>query len=300
MRIKIVYLFLLFLFLGCSANKQDISTQPNQNFSVTQNISKSEFTNLGSGWFKVTESVPIENITPEKAKEIAIQKACKRAIEYFSGIEVSSRIINIQAENQNNILIDNFSSITQQTAQGIIIENEILTNEIINYGNQLITVVTIKVKVDKQKGDNDPSFKINANLSREYYKDGEEMELFVKSSKNCYLTIFNICSNDSVYVIFPNEYRNDNFLKSGELFQLPNSNDKKNGLYFPVNLLPNKNEDMEMIKVIATKHKINFSSINSFSAYGTYRSALINLQKWLLRIPRNEIEEVDLQYIIMR
>jgi len=298
MRNKIVYLFFLFLFLGCSANKKNISTQPNKNFSVTQNISKSEFINLGNGWFKVTESVVIENITPEEAKERAIQRACKKAIEYFSGIEVIGRVINIQAENQNQILIDNFSSITQQTAQGIIIEKEILKNEILSKGNKLLKVITIKVKVDKQKGEKDPSFMLTSEINREYFKDGGEMELSIKSSKDCYLTILNICSNDSVYVIFPNEYRKDNFVKSGELFQLPNSKDKEIGLYFPVNLLPNKNEDIEMVKVIATKRKIDFSSVYSFSAYGTCQSALYDLQKWLLKIPRDEIEEVDLQYFI--
>jgi hypothetical protein len=300
MKIIIFCSLLVIIIFGCSANKQSISTKPKETFSVSQNISKSELIDLGNGWFKVTEFVVIKNITPEKATEKAIQRACKRAIEYFSGIEISGRIINIQAENQNQILIDNFSSITQQTAQGIVIEKEILSDEIIFNENRLLIVVTIKVKVDKQKGEKDPSFEINANLNREYFEDGEEIELSVKSSKDCFFTILNICSNDSVYVIFPNEYRKNNFVKSGVTFQLPNSNDKKMGLYFPVNLLPNKNEDFEMIKIIATKQKIDFSSVYSFSAYGTYQTALIDLQKWLLKIPRNEIEEVDLQYFISK
>ena len=298
MKIFIFVFLCMIVVFGCSVNKQNILTQSNESFAVSKNISKSELTNLGKGWFKVTESVVIENITPEEAKDRAIQRACKKAIEYFSGIEVSGRVINIQAENQDKILIDNFSSITQQTAQGIIIEKEILKNEILSKGNQLLKVITIKVKVDKQKGEKDPSFVLNPEINREHFKDGEEMELSIKSSKDCYLTIINICSNDSVYVIFPNKFRNDNFIKSGDLFQLPNSKDKEIGLYFPVNLLPNKNEDFEMIKIIATKQKIDFSSVYSFSAYGTYQSALTDLQKWLLKIPRDEIEEVNLQYFI--
>ncbi len=294
-----IFVFLLVIVIsGCFYNKQNISIQSNESFAVSKNISKSELTNLGNGWFKVTESVPIENITPEKAKEIAIQKACKRAIEYFSGIEVSGRIIGIQAENQIEISLDNFSSITQQTTQGIVLEKKIAKEEIVLNGNLLQKIIVLKVKVGKQKGEKDPSFEIYANLNREYFKDGEEIELSVKSSKDCYLTILNICSNDSVYVIFPNQFRNDNFIKSGVLFQLPNSDDKSIGLYFPVNLLPNKNEDIEMIKIIATKQKIDFSSVYSFSAYGTYQSTLVDLQKWLLKIPRNEIEEIDLQYLI--
>ncbi len=294
----IILILIIIIIFGCSVNQQIKSIKQEDDLTIFKDNSINELIDLGDNWFQVTESIIIENITPEKAKEMAVQKACKRAIEYFSGVEISGRMSNIQAENNNQIIIDNFSSITKQTSQGIIIEKEILEDKILSKENQLIKVVTIKVKVDKQKGEKDPSFQITTNLNREYFKDGEEMELSVKSSKDCYLTILNICSNDSVYVLFPNKYRNDNFIKSGELFQLPNSNDKKIGVYFPVNLLPNKNEDFEMIKVIATKQKIDFSSVYYFSAYGTYQSALIDLHNWLLKIPRNDIEEVDLQYFI--
>lgn len=288
-------ILLMFLSTSCTNSKL---IPNNDHIKIISKNEQNEFHDLGNGWFKITESIAIENITPEKAKEIAIEKACKRAIEFYSGIEISGRVVGIQAENQDEILINNFSSITQQTSQGIITEKEILKDEIISKENQLLKVVTIKLKVEKQKGKKDPSFQITANLNREYFKDGEEMELSVKSSKDCYLTILNICSNDSVYVLFPNNYRKDNFVKSGENFKLPNAEDKKIGLYFPVNLLPNKSKDAEMIKVIATKQKIDFSSVYSFSAYGTYQTALTDLQKWLLKIPRNEIEEIDLQYFI--
>jgi hypothetical protein len=194
--------------------------------------------------------------------------------------------------------LDNFSSITKQTTQGIILEKSVISEKIVSNGNTIEKIVTVKVLVGKQKGEKDSSFQIESNLNREYFKNGEEMELSIKSSKDCYLTVLNLCSNDSVYVIFPNEYRKNNFVKSGETFQLPNSKDKEIGLYFPVNLLPNKNEDVEMIKIIATKQKINFSSLYSFSAYGTYQSTLKDLQKWLMKIPRSEIEENDIQYFI--
>ena len=153
-----VLFLLLILFTSCT-NYKLISN--NDNIKIISNNDQNDFLDLGNGWFQVTESVTIENITPEKAKEIAIQKACKQAIEFYSGIEISGRVLNIQAENQNQILIDNFSSITQQTAQGIVIEKEILKDELISNGNQLLKVITIKVKVDNQKGEKDPSFKIS-------------------------------------------------------------------------------------------------------------------------------------------
>ena len=286
---------LMILFTSCTNSKLVTN---NDNINITSNIEQNEFIELGDGWFQITESVTIENISPEKAKEIAIEKACKKSIEFYSGIEISGRVLGIQAENQDEILLDNFSSITQQTSKGIITKKELLKDETISNGNQLLKVITIKVKVENQESEKDPTFQISANLNREYFQNGEELELTVNSSKDCYLTILNVCSNDSVYVLFPNNYRKDNFIKSGEVFNLPNSDDKRIGLYFPVNLLTNKNEDLELIKVIATKEKIDFSSVYSFSAYGTYKTALRDLQNWLLKIPRNEIEEIDLQYFI--
>jgi hypothetical protein len=292
---KSLHLFLFLLLFSCSYSNK-ISTK--ENIVIIDNSQQNILQDLGNGWFKVTEIVSIENITPEKAKEIAIEKACKTAIEFYSGIEISGRVVGIQAENDEEILVNNFSSITHQTSQGIITEKEIVKDETTSINNQLLRSVTIKVKVENQKGEKDPTFQLVARLNREYFRDGEELELIVSSSKDCYLTIFNVCSNDSVYVLFPNNYRKENFIKSGEVFNLPNSDDKRIGLYFPVNLLPNKNEDFEMIKVIATKQKIDFSSVYSFSAFGTYRTALHDLQRWLLEIPRNEIEEIDLQYFV--
>ena len=181
---RIIDLFVLILlmisFTSCTKSKL---VSNNDNIKIISNNEQNEFLELGNGWFQVTESVTIENITPENAKETAIQKACTKAIEYFSGVEISGRILNVQAENQNHILLDNFSSITQQTARGIIIEKEILKDEIISNNNQLLKVITIKVKVDKQEGVKDPSFQLTANLNREYFKNGEEMELSIKSSQ---------------------------------------------------------------------------------------------------------------------
>lgn len=237
---KLIGIFILsFLMQPCNADRID----SDEDVTVLSTNTQNELIDLGKGWFQVTSSVTIENITPEKAKELAIQNACKRAIEYFSGIEISGSMLNIQAETDKQVLIDNFSSITRQTIQGIIVEKEILEDKIITNGNQLLKVVTLKVKVDKQKGEKDAAFEITASLNREYFNNGEVLELSVKASKDCYITILNICSNDSVYVLFPNNFRQDNFVKSGELFHLPDSNDRAIGLYFPVNLLPYKNED---------------------------------------------------------
>ena len=294
----ILILILISLF-ACSQNKTIISEQPQKIETIYQK-EKSEIKNLGNDWFEVVGTAIIQNISPEEARELAIQNACKKAIEYYSGVEISGRTLTLQAESNEKILLDNFLQLISQTSQGIILEKKVLNEKIKTEGNILKKVVVLKVKVGQQKGEKDPYFNLYANLNKDYFKENENLELTVIPTKDCYLTVFNICSNDSVYIIFPNQYRKDNFVKAGEVFKLPNENDKKIGLSFPVYLLPGKEEDTEIIKVIATQKPILFQSFHSISAYGTYQSAITELLKQLIKISRGEIEEFDLEYFISK
>jgi len=47
-------------------------------------------------------------------------------------------------------------------------------------------------------------------------------------------------------------------MKANEEFRLPNENDTKMGIKFVVGLLPGKEEDSEIIKIIATKELFEF------------------------------------------
>lgn len=297
---NILISLLLFISLfACSQNKTIVSEQP-QKIETIYQIDEQAIKDLGNGWFEVTGTAIIQNISPEEARELAIQNACQEVIEYYSGVEISGSTISIQAESKGKILLDNFLQLTNQTCKGIILEKMVLDEEIKTDGNILKKVVILNVKVGKQKGEKDPYFNLTANLNRDYFKHGENLELTVIPTKDCYLTVFNICSNDSVYIIFPNQYRKDNFVEAGEVFELPDENDRRVGLSFPVCLLTEKEEDTEIIKIIATKKPVMFPSFQTYSAYGTYQSAFNELLKQLIKIPRDEIEEFDLQYYIYK
>ncbi|MBC8416151.1 MAG: DUF4384 domain-containing protein [Candidatus Cloacimonetes bacterium] len=249
---------------------------------------------LGNEWFEVTATAIIENITPEQAKDIALEKAYKAAIEYFSGIEVTGRTSYIQAENKGDIHIDHFSKLTNQTSQGIILKKEILNEKTELSGNSMYKIITLKVKVGKQSGEKDQNFNVQAELNKEYFKEGECLQLSVIPSIDCYLTIFNIMSDENVATIFPNKFRRDNFIKANQEFLLPNEADKINKVSYELVLLLEKEEDTEIVKIIATKKPINFQ-LNT-----DYKTAFESLINWLVTIPRNEMEEIDLQYYIYK
>jgi hypothetical protein len=285
---------LLILIFGYSVNNHAQIEQSNKLTLVSQLQSYNNLVNLGNGWLEITEFVIIANITPEQAREKAIRKACQMAIEQFAGIEVTGRISLIQVESNNEITMDHFSKLTNQVSNGIILEKEILEEENITENNLLYKRVTVKLKVGKQQGESDPYFSLDASLNKTYFKEDEELFLSVIPSKDCYLTILNIMSDENVVTIFPNQYREDNFVKAGDVFELPNKSDIKQGIMFKVNLLPERLEDSEIIKIIATKEPVSIK-INS-----DFNTAFEALQNWLITIPRDQIEEVDLQYFIYR
>ena len=255
---------------------------------------QSEIEKLPDDWYLVKVPVLIENITPEEARDKAIQIACNMAIEEFVGIEVKGRTSLIQAESNKTITMDHFSKLTNQTSCGIILEKEIIEEENITQNKHIYKILTLKVKVGKQGGEDDPYFTLKASLNKDYYQDGDQLFLEVIPLKDCYITVLNIMSDENVATLFPNEFRNDNFVQANEMFLLPNENDTKLGIKFVVGLLPEKEEDSEIIKIIATKEPLSFS-INS-----DYKTAFESLQNWLVKIPMNEVEEVDLQYFIIR
>ena len=271
-------IFIIFLFFTCCSL---LSLQP-------------QISDLGDDYYQVIISIPIENITPEQAKEMAIKRACQMAIEQFSGIEVTGRTSLIQVESNDEITMDHFSKLTNQISNGVILNKEIIEEENVTENNRIYKRITTKIKVGNQSGEADPFFSLSANLNKIYFQNDEELILNVTPTKDCYLTILNIMSDENVATVFPNQYRKENFVKANELFELSNENDKKLGIKFKVHLLPDKTEDTEIIKIIATKEPVSIN-INS-----DFTTAFEALQNWLVTIPRDQIEEVDLQYFIVK
>ena len=271
-------IFIIFLFFTCCSL---LSLQP-------------QISDLGDDYYQVIISIPIENITPEQAKEMAIKRACQMAIEQFSGIEVTGRTALIQVESNDEITMDHFSKLINQVSNGIILNKQIIEEENVTENNRIYKRITTKIKVGNQSGEADPFFSLSANLNKIYFQNDEELILNVTPTKDCYLTILNIMSDENVATVFPNQYRKENFVKANELFELSNENDKKLGIKFKVHLLPDKTEDTEIIKIIATKEPVSIN-INS-----DFTTAFEALQNWLVTIPRDQIEEVDLQYFIVK
>ena len=210
---------------------------------------KKNINDLGNGWYEVTAFEEIVNITPEEARQKAIDRAYKIAVEEHSGIEINSRSTSLTKETNNQIDLSSFSQLINSLSEGIILESEVLTEHKKELNDDIwLYVVRVKIKVGVRKGERDKFFKLDVDLDRSVYKDGDEIKITVTPSKDCYLYVFNISSNDSVYVLLPNQYASNNFAKSGTKFNIPDEPTYRKGIKYTVSLLPGKKADIEMIK----------------------------------------------------
>ncbi|MBT3937700.1 MAG: DUF4384 domain-containing protein [Candidatus Marinimicrobia bacterium] len=252
---------------------------------------------LGDGWYEVMGTSSLENQTLEQARRKAEDIACREAIEHFSGVQVSSSSSYVLGESEH-MDVDKYSQIINSVSAGSILEKMPISQKLVDGSFDI--EVKIKVKVGQQKGKADPKFKLKSSLDREYYKHGEEMTISVTPSMDCYLNILNFSSNDSVYILFPNTLLKNNFIRSGETFLLPSEENRERGIRFRVGLLPGKDEDLEMIKILATKENIPFTALSSISTIGTYESTATDIIGWIMDIPREKMTESTLQYWIYK
>jgi hypothetical protein len=248
---------------------------------------------LGNGIYEVTGSALIENRTPEQAREEARLRARKAALEHYAGIEIQNNTLMLKSDHSNADLMEAYSSISSQTSRGVIIEEETLSEETIVEGSLMRSVVTLRVKAAKQTGQRNPAFHLNARLNRDVFSQGENLNMEIEASLDCYLTIINIGSDGNVYLLLPNQYMKMPFVKTGETFRFP---PERSGIALKPMLLPGHSQDSELIKVIATLSPVTHQIFSSGNTYGSAIASLPAMQKWLLSLPSDQYLELDMIY----
>jgi hypothetical protein len=292
-------LLALLVLASCASGNGRLPSSSAGNAPRTEPAAEKEYVKpLANGWVETTGIASIHNITPEEARNKAIMNACAAAIQYY-GIQVSQRDLDIQAESSHKTIHDDFLSLTSLTTHGVILEKTVVEEKVISRGDDLQKYVRLRVKIGRQSGGKDPYFTVTAVLNRDVFRVNDTLHITVTATRDCYLTILDI-TDEEVYVLFPNRYSSDNFLAQGQSFAFPSEGQKATGLTLPAMLPAGKEKDMGVVKVLATKKQASFEGLARQSEYGTLQLALQDLLGVIVKIPLDEMEEVDVPYMITR
>ncbi len=254
-----------------------------------------QLVNLGMHRYYLSLQEPIVNISPEEAEKRAIDRARQHLVEHVCGMEVSNWLFNVEGEIASQA-IDNLSKITSIMSRGYITEMSITESKNVIIGSNLARQVSLEMTVKPQIGDCDPYFSLRVQQNRSTFEEGEKLKLSITPSQDCYLSILNLYSNDTVSILLPNEYK-DNYAKANTAFQFPSERDS---FSIPLSLLPGKNQDVETIMVVATKKPITLIRTGTMSSYNTVESSINELMSALSKLPRSEYEFAFISYSIYK
>ena len=307
-----LYGILILIFLNCAGRMIERPGIPPSSEPMPEEPS---VRSLSDGWVEAIGEAYHIHITPEEAKREALENARAEAIRYAAGVQVEEVVLDQQSSRYDSAkdretVRESFATICEQTSAGKIVEEQPpswKTYTITDPKSAIpITVYRayIKAKVAKEKGDVDPDLRVRVELNRDVFRDGDEMTMRISASKDCYLTVLSLAANDTVYVLLPHEYRKDTFIAGGQTVEVPNAEERAIGIHYRVHPLEGQDAATEVIKVIATKKRYEFGKglerIGGFPIVPTPRGALIELQRWLVRIPRDERAEMMAVYEIRR
>lgn len=104
--------------------------------------------------------------------------------------------------------------------------------------------------------------------TRTTLRDGDKLVVAVTVPFDGYVNVLNVSEDESqITVLFPNAYRQDNFVKGGTLLAIPGPTDR---FALPVSLPPGRSEQRTLIVAMVSREKLN--AYDSGAGDTTFRS----------------------------
>lgn len=241
-----------------------------------------------------------ENISIKQLKAELMDVARKDAIAQIAGQQVYASQSFSETEEKIGDTYEVFEKFTQMMStevQGRIIEEKEPIWKLSMSGQSISLSLKYEGKVAKESGKEDPAFTLEFSTTKSVYQIGEPVEMVAKVSKDAYLTVFSILPDNSVSIIFPNAYMNDNKVGSFQARAIPNENEKSIIQFTTGETDVIKAPYGELLLCLATKNPISFDALAENAGYGT---AFTKINQQLMRIPREERVQAFAQYMVVK
>jgi len=206
-------------------------------------------------WVESTGEAVVENITPDEARQTAINRARISAIESKTGVRVHGSTI----VKDYQLLAD----MVQTLSQGYITDEKIIKWEqgLFQESQDKAPLTTYKVQLSAcvaGVGEKDPYFKIDAKLNKPVFIEGDEAVITVKTSRDAYLHIFNLTADDRISPIAPSTTLPIIPIKANKEFKFP-----PEGFGLLMSVIKDKKRSSECFIIVATKEPYDFIGLTN-------------------------------------
>ena len=213
----------------------------------------------GCTWLEGEASVVVgDQDTRAQARAAAVEQARAAAVQDFLGVDVKSKFMDFEQEGLRHDahLVE---SILQTTRNGRIIKEKIESEGYRDVEGCPGCRYAVKLKACVLPRDPhaDPDFRVEMQISRSRFVQGDEAKVTVTATRDCsvYLyDVYDLGTQDKTALVVPNEAVPSQTLKAGETWTYPDDDAVRRGVKL-VAQLPSPNDDVsaETIRVVATK-----------------------------------------------
>jgi hypothetical protein len=203
----------------------------------------------------------IVNITPEQAKQKAIDEAKAEALR-LAGVEEWVQTVNfLQTREANNQVTDFFHSLTSVQTMGNVTSWSLVSEDKIkDESGNLVYEVLIDAEVKLYKTRPDPEFVVNVKGLAPVYKNGEDLAFTALPNSGGYLSVFIIDHESNVVQLYPNTEEPMMPMVAAQSYSFPMSK------HYRYEVFTNQKEETDYVFFLFTKSNIPWrgTSFQSF------------------------------------
>lgn len=246
----------------------------------------------------------------DEVKRQAIDAALAEAVRQVVGTKIEGTQQAVSGEG----LEGRFLTVALSSAAGKVVDYRVVSEGIVSVPDVDGRPVSryrgrVSALVAEEVGRPDPSFSVGLSMNRPSFVvpasgDGEEMIATVTATQDAFVTLF-IVTEDTVQVVLPSVYAQDNRIAKGTPLQFPSARQRAMSMTLSAYLPPGRDRAHEVMVAVATKRAVPFGGdtrrrVEDRRVVPTVNGTINQLQEWLVRIPLDERAVAYAAYDIRR
>jgi hypothetical protein len=195
-----------------------------------------------------------DDTTVAEAKARSRDEARRKAIEQAVGSFVKGQTVVYNAQLAEDLV--------RSLVRGIVVEEQVVEEGMRQLrqdsGAPALQYATkLRAKVKPVRVEHKGDFTLRTSLNKTVFQEKEEMRITAVPSKDAYIHIFNVGQDDTVTVLFPNRFAQNNFVDAQKELVFPDEAQRTMGIHLRVFPPAGANKALEKIKLIATTKRID-------------------------------------------
>lgn len=223
------------------------------------------------GWVEVdAEVLASDEESPSAARRRAIERARSAAVEWVAGVAVRTSVVTLDQVTGGRAT-DLIQALTATQARALIVDEKLLDHRLVlDPGGGFRVRVTLAARVLEHAAAR-AGFETEVRLDDHEYRDGERVELAVRTSEAARIYVLAV-SDEGAVVLLPNRHMPDTRVEADRWLEFPGKALERRGVSLRAMLPPGRDEAREALIVVALRGGRRLE--NLFPASGeTFRSA---------------------------